>query len=260
MALGFTEGEKGMRRILLTLGSLLLVAACTTPTPTPAFVYPTSTPQLYVTVVVTAPVRTMPPSWTPRPTVTNPPTATRLPSVTPAATLTPIPTRTPLGGQPGIVSTEGLLTVELKADAIAASLNESQKSVYFSSAINNFPMTVKFEAGQVKMGLNFNNFTQQGVPADFRLTLYSGTYENEIGITVLGSSTENGMSLSPDQIENARQIMRRALLDIVIPDTVRQIAPYMVKFTVLTVSVEPGRLLMGLKIVSATPTPKGEGK
>jgi hypothetical protein len=223
-------------------------------------VFPTSTPQLYVTVVVTAPVRTMPPSWTPRPTVTNPPTATRLPSVTPVATLTPIPTRTPLGGQPGIVSTEGLLTVELKAEAIAAALNESQKSVYFSSAINNFPMTVKFEARQVKMSLNFNDFTQQGIPADFRLAIYSGTYENEIGITVLGSSTESGMSLSPDQIENGRQIMRRALLDIVIPDAVRQIAPYMVSFTVLTVSVEPNRLLMGLKIVIATPTPKGEGK
>jgi hypothetical protein len=263
MALAFLRREKkSMRRVLLTLGLLLLVAACTTPTPTPAFVFPTRTPQLYVTVVVDAPTRTitMPPTWTPRPTVTNLPTATHLPSVTPLPTATLIPTRTPLGGRPGVVSTEGLLTVEIKAEAFAAALSEAQKSVYFSSAINNFPMTVKFDSGQVEMSLNFNDFTNQGIAADFRLVLRPSMYEKEIGIDVLGSSTESGISLSPDQIENARQIMRRALLDTVIPDAVKQVAPYMVSFTVLTVSIEPDRVLIGLKISLATPTPGSQGK
>lgn len=251
-----------MRRVLLTLGVLLLVAACTTPKPTPTFVFPTRTPQLYVTVVVDAPTHTitMPPSWTPRPTVTNPPTATRLPSITPLPSATPIPSRTPLGGRPGVVSTEGLLTVDIKADAIVAALSKAQTSVYFSSAINHFPMTVKFDSGQVELSLNFNDFTTNGLPADFNLLLYQGTYENEIGVSVIGASTAQGTTLSPDQIENARQVMRRALLDTVIPDAVKQVEPDMVSFTVLTVSVEADHLELGLKIVAATPTPGGKGK
>ncbi len=235
---------------LFSLFSLILAACNNTPTPRPTSTIlpsPTFTPSL---VIVTAQVSPAPPTWTPLPTKTLPPTSTRSFTATPLPTSTPIPSRTVVGGKPGLVTTDGLLAVELLQPEILAALKAQRPNQFFSVTINavNF---VELDKGVIRLGLNYNNFTAAGMTAELKLSLRSVYGEIQPD---LGNIQANG-PITGDQAEVGRQILRLALKEDVLPKAVKKYVPLMDKFSVLQVQIEPSRVIVTVKVTGSLPTP-----
>jgi hypothetical protein len=231
--------------------ALLGGAACT-PTPTPTSIpSPTRTIQLFRTVIVTVPTKTAPPTWTSEPSRTPPPTQTRLPSSTPRPTRTPIPTRTLIGAEPGVVSTEGLLTVMFTPAELDSSIKRQIPSIYFSSTINS-ASPIEFDYRQIRLTINFNDFTTEGNPADF--TFSPRAFDSQFFVDV-GTVRAARSTLTTAQIEAGRQLLRYTMAEVLLPAAIRRIAPNAYGFSVIAVSVEPSRLLVSVKLDLSTPTP-----
>lgn len=240
-----------MRRLLILL-AVLAAGACTPPTPTrtPS---PTRTPLVIGTVIVTAqPAVTLPPTWTASPTLTPPPTATRLPTSTPLPTRTPIPSNTPAGGQIGVVTTAGLLTVAVDLAALNAALRAERDTFYFSADFNGAP-SLTIDGRTAIVSANLNDFTTRGLPATFRLQFRA--VGGELAVEVLGFETATQVRVPPNQVSLTRELVRRALRDRAVPDAIRKVAPFLAEYSALDVQMQPDRVLFTVRIRQATPTP-----
>ena len=241
-----------MRRILILLLALA-AGACTPPTPT-STPSPTRTPIVIGTVIVTAqPPVTLPPTWTPSPTLTPPPTATRLPTNTPLPTRTPIPPNTPAGGQIGIVTTAGLLTVAVDLAELNAALRAERDTFYFSADFNGAPTLTAIEGRAAIIAANLNNFTTRGLPVTFRLQFRA--VGGELAVEVLGFESATQAIVPPDQVSLTRELVRRALRDRAVPSAIRKVAPFLAEYSALDVQMQPDRVLFTVRIRQATPTP-----
>ncbi|MDW8300218.1 MAG: hypothetical protein RML95_12870 [Anaerolineae bacterium] len=244
-----------MRRLLIPILAGLLAGACAliaTPVPT-STPRPTRTPIVIGTVIVTAaPVITLPPTWTPLPTATAPATATRLPTSTPLPTRTPIPPNTPAGGQVGVVTTAGLLTVAVDLAELNAALRAERNTFYFSADFNGTP-SATFDGRLVIVSANLNDFTTRGLPATFRLMFRA--VGGELAVEVLGFETATGARIPSNQVSLTRELVRRALRDRVVPEAIRKVAPFMVEYSAIDIQMQPDRILFTVRIRQATPTP-----
>lgn len=239
-------------RTLVGISLALLASAACTPTPTATLrPTPTRTPQLFRTVIVTLPTRTVPPTWTPPPTRTPPPTLTPAPSSTPRPTRTAIPSRTPIVGEPGVITAEGLLTVQFTPAEIDRAVKAQLPSVFFSSAINT-TSAIELDFRQIRVTINFNDFTTEGVPADF--TFAPRAFDGKLVIDV-GTARAARSTLTNTQIETARLLLNYTLAEVMLPEAVRRFAPRSTSFAAIAVLVEPTRLLVTVKPDYSTPTP-----
>jgi len=229
----------------------LLAAACNTPTPAPTL-RPTLIPSLTLTptlFIVTVAKTPPPATWTPAPTKTPPPTATRANTATPQPTYTIAPTRTIVGGKPGIVTTEGLLAVELNKAVILAALKEQRPNQYFSTSVNSVDDVQLFN-GYIQLNLTLNDFTSSGMKAVLKLLIRPAFGELEAdlgGIQAVGQ-------VDPKQVETSRQLMQTALQEALKP-VVKAYAPLLDKYQVLLVQVDTQRVLVTVKISGTLPTP-----
>lgn len=241
-----------MRHTLIILLAVVLFSACTPPTPT-ITPRPTRTPIPVVTLIVTPEATfTLPPTWTSPPTLTPPPTATRLPSSTPLPTNTTIPTRTPAGGEIGIVTTAGLLTVAVDAAALNAALRAERDTFYFSADFNGAPSAALEERIAV-ISANLNDFTTRGLPVSFRLQFRA--VGGEFAVEVLGFESSTRAPIPPNQVSLTRELVRRALRDRAVPEAIRKVAPLMSDYTPLDVQMQANRILFTVRITQTTPTP-----
>ncbi len=241
-----------MRRSLILL-LVLAVGACAPPTPTRA-PSPTRTPIVIGTVIVRAlPAVTLPPTWTPSLTPTPPPTATRLPTSTPLPTRTPIPPNTPAGGQIGVVTTAGLLTVAVDLAELNAALRAERDTFYFSADFNGAPNLTAIEGRTAIVVANLNDFTPRGLPATFRLQFRA--VGGELAVEVLGFETATRAPIPPNQVGLTRELVRRALRDRAVPSAIRKVAPFLAEYSALDVQMQPDRVLFTVRIRQATPTP-----
>jgi hypothetical protein len=244
-----------MRRLLLLLLASSVLSACALlPTPTATNTpRPTRTPVVIGTIIVTAaPAVTLPPTWTPSATLTPLPTATRLPSSTPVPTRTPIPPNTPAGGQIGIVTTAGLLTVAVDLAELNAALRAERDTFYFSADFNGAP-SATLDGRLLIISANLNDFTTRGLPATFRLQ--ARAVGGELAVEVLGFESATQVRVPPNQVSLTRELVRRALRERAVPEAIRKVAPFMVEFRALDVQTQPDRLLVTVRIKQATPTP-----
>ncbi|MCE7947002.1 MAG: hypothetical protein DYG88_06195 [Chloroflexi bacterium CFX4] len=241
-----------MRRTLIILLAAVLFSACTPPTPT-ITPRPTRTPIPVVTLIVTPEATfTLPPTWTLPPTLTPPSTATRLPSSTPLPTNTTIPTRTPAGGEIGIVTTAGLLTVAVDVAALNAALRAERDTFYFSADFNGAPSAALEERIAV-ISANLNDFTTRGLPVTFRLQFRA--VGGEFAVEVLGFESATRAPIPPNQVSLTRELVRRALRDRAVPEAIRKVAPLMSEYTPLDVQMQANRVLFTVRITQTTPTP-----
>ncbi|MBI4282015.1 MAG: carboxypeptidase regulatory-like domain-containing protein [Chloroflexi bacterium] len=89
-----------LKRAVLSFVSALVIAACTTPSPTLTPVPPTATPYpTYTPYPTLTPLPTPTPTLTPTPTPTSTPTPTLTPTLTPTPTITPTPTPVPVAAK-----------------------------------------------------------------------------------------------------------------------------------------------------------------
>lgn len=239
------------RKLVLGWCALVLALAACNPTvePTPR---PTATPRLFVTEIVTVVPPTQAPSWTPAPTRTPLPTATRLPSSTPRPTSTLKPSATPIGGEPGVISTEGFLTVRLTEAEINAALIPERQEFYFSAEMNKAP-TVVLAQNELRLMVNFNDFSRTGIPSEFGVNLRAPA--RELLVEIRSARTATGVSLTSERIDLAREILRRALMNRVIPDQIKRYAPLLREFEIYGITIAPDAVLITVKITADTPSP-----
>jgi len=232
---------------------LFVVAACTpTPTPTVPPAPPTNTPQIYATVIVSRPTRTEAPTWTPAPTRTERPTNTPAPTRTPRPTNTRIPTLTPVGGQVGVLTEDGQITVLLTAAEVNRALSAERENYYFGAEMNTAG-GAKFEDRRMTVDINFNNFTTTGVPGVFSLTLRA--FNGELVVDLINFESRTSTAITPTQAGLARELIRRAFVDRAIPDAIRLVQPFLATATVRTVRIGPEGVIVTAQITLATPTP-----
>ena len=211
-----------------------------------------NTPVLQVIVTRGTPDRTVPPTWTPHPSVTPAPTFTKGPTATLRSTATPLPSATIVGGKPGILTTEGLLAIEVTDKEINSALAEARDSVYFSSSINFAPTVSLSEAG-IKVSINFNDHSQAGLVADVSLLLLAGG--NEVAATIVNYKIQNpSIQLSGQQTQIIRDIMRAAFARV-LPPRIKPFAPDLRSYQVMGVSVNTDHVLVTLKVTQATLSP-----
>lgn len=240
-------------RLLPVLILLATLAACATPTPAPTpLPPPTRTPQIYATVVVSRPTRTEAPTWTPQPTRTSRPTNTVAPTRTPRPTNTRVPSATPAGGELGLLTEDGLITVLLKAEDFNTALTAERENYYFGAEINRAGET-KFEDRRMRIIVNFNNFTTNGQPGDFTLTLRA--FNGEVVVDLITYESRISTAISPNQAGLARELIRRAIVDRAIPTVIKRLQPYLAETKVQSIRIAPDGVLITAKITLATPTP-----
>lgn len=244
-----------IKRLCAFLFALLivpLIAACApTPTPTPRPA-PTNTPQIYATVLVTAAPRTVEPTWTRPPTTTPRPTATRLPTNTPPAPTAPAPTQTPAGGKLGVVTDDGFLTVVIRPEDMNAGLKIQARTRFFGTSIN-FSPTVEIQARRVRMAINFNNFTESGLPGNFTLSMRA--VDGGIVVDLLSFETASSGAIPPEQVELTRELVRLAMVEQIIPTVVNNAVPGAANIRPTSVAIHEGAIWLTVRIDPPPPTP-----
>lgn len=234
--------------------AILLSSACTPPIPTstPTPRPPTNTPQLVITVNVTVnPADIVQvPTWTPRPSPTRRPTSAPLPSATGLPTITDIPSKTPAGGRVGVETTDGLLTILLTTNDLNTALAEQAKTVAFSSQFSSAP-TANFSPNLVRLSVNFNNFTREGVTADVALTMRA--LSDDLIINIASANSSTGGVLNEGQIATVSQILGEAA-KVAVFRAGQRIEQNLYRYKVVAVQIQPDSILVTIKLTTATPT------
>lgn len=243
--------------IALALGLLLVASACATPVPT-ATPRPTNTatpresatPSPTITVATFTP---LPPTWTPLPTNTPAATNTRLPTNTPTRTYTPRPSRTPVGGGIGTLTSDGMITAILSESQFNVALAEERDSLYFSGEITR-PPRITLGDRSADLTVVFNDFTTEGLIGDFKLSFRAANGEVVVDI-VQFSSRKEGIRITPYQVSQTRELVRRAMMDRALIAALRPYEEFAAEVRLDTISLENGAIIFSGKVTAATPTP-----
>ncbi len=239
--------------LLILLGGLV---GCTPPVPT-ATLRPVAspTPQLFATVVVTRLSATNLPTWTLPPTFSPRPTSTRLPTNTPIPSRTPRPSASPVGGEPGMISKDGRLTVAWTLDSLNAALAMELRETWYTGEINVEPKA-RLSKESLLLEVNFNDFTTSGISAEFEFKprILSG----QLYLVVQKVRTTTGGGLTTARVELGTEMLRRALMMRVVPAAIRRFEKDIATFDTLGVTLtETGGTFTVQITGTATGTPTG---